>query len=169
MQGAWLQERQEGMLRATSGLKGPNALHIVVDGNEGAQQLKVFGRDGHLVFRCAAHTWGQHENWRLPNGDTPPGKYEVGTIYDTTGEAPYGHYCIDLVDLEGQETLNGRAGISLHGGGSGLSDPFAPRQGWVATHGCIRVQNEDLEHIVALIRDTVKHGSNVLLTVVPYR
>jgi hypothetical protein len=41
---------------------------------------------------------------------------------------------------------NGRAGISLHGGGSASPDPFAPWQGLPATHGCVRVNNYDLEN-----------------------
>lgn len=157
------------LMSVLSMLRGPAPLHIVVDGNEGAQKLKAFNRDGSIALQCAAHTWGQHANWRQRNGDTPPGKYEVAEIYATPGEAAYGEYCVDLIDLEGQESDNGRAGISLHGGGSGLANPFAPRQGWLPTHGCIRVQNEDLKRLVVMIRNAKSMGSNVILTVIPYK
>jgi len=35
----------------------------------------------------------------------------------------------------------------IHGGGSGLKDPFAPRQGWNPTLGCTRAQNEDIKKL----------------------
>ena len=40
----------------------------------------------------------------------------------------------------------------VHGGGSGLQDPLAPRQGWVPTFGCTRTQNEDIQDIVNQVR-----------------
>lgn len=143
---------------------GAKDLHIVVNGE--TEKLVAYSRDGGVVYSCSARCFGQHSDWTRPNGDTPPGLYRVGQIYDTTGEAPYGEWCVDLEDLEGQETGNGRAGISLHGGGSGLANPFAPYQGWQATHGCIRVQNADLARIVDLIRDARTRGGTVYLTVV---
>jgi RHS repeat-associated protein len=41
----------------------------------------------------------------------------------------------------------------LHGGGSDLDDPLAPRQGWEATHGCTRFQNEDIQDLVDRVTD----------------
>ncbi|EGO4031351.1 type VI secretion system tip protein VgrG [Escherichia coli] len=35
----------------------------------------------------------------------------------------------------------------LHGGGSSLRDPYAPRQGWKPTMGCTRAQNEDVDEL----------------------
>lgn len=139
-------------------------IHVVVNGD--SQKLTVFSREGKNLFSCPARCFGQHNDWTSKNGDTPPGLYQIGVIYDTTGETPYGEYCVDLIDLEGQETGNGRAGISLHGGGSGLANPFAPYQGWQATHGCIRVQNADLQKIVRLFKDVTKTGGVSYLTVV---
>ncbi len=143
---------------------GPKDLHIVVNGE--TQNLVIYNTAGKAQFQCKARCFGQHNDWTRANGDTPPGLYKVGLIYDTPGEAPYGRYCIDLEDLEGQETGNGRAGISLHGGGSGVPDPFAPYQGWVATHGCVRVQNADLDIIVRQIKDAKKVSGVVYLSVV---
>lgn len=42
---------------------------------------------------------------------------------------------------------------AIHGGGSNLDDPFAPRQGWLGTHGCLRMQNEDGEELSQIIID----------------
>jgi len=42
----------------------------------------------------------------------------------------------------------------IHGGGTGLPDPQAPRQGWKPTLGCTRMQNEDIQELVDLVRAT---------------
>jgi len=39
------------------------------------------------------------------------------------------------------DTARGR---DIHGGGTGLPDPMADRQGWKPTLGCTRGQNEDV-------------------------
>ena len=51
----------------------------------------------------------------------------------------------------------------IHGGGSGLADPFAPYQGWVPTYGCLRMQNADGEEVSRWILD---NGNSMLLEVV---
>ncbi len=40
----------------------------------------------------------------------------------------------------------------IHGGGTGLDDPLAPRQGWKPTQGCTRGQNEDVEQLCRKIQ-----------------
>jgi uncharacterized protein RhaS with RHS repeats len=39
-----------------------------------------------------------------------------------------------------------------HGGGTGLKDPEARRQGWKPTLGCTRMQNEDVQALVDQVR-----------------
>lgn len=39
----------------------------------------------------------------------------------------------------------------IHGGGTGLADPWEPQQGWKPTHGCTRAQNEDVENLCSEI------------------
>jgi RHS repeat-associated protein len=39
----------------------------------------------------------------------------------------------------------------IHGGGSGLLDPSAPYQGWYPTHGCTRMQDQDIDTLTKLI------------------
>jgi RHS repeat-associated protein len=56
-------------------------------------------------------------------------------------------------------------GRAIHGGGSGLSDPFAPRQGWVPTFGCTRGQNEDIHRICRGIDTFMQSHPN---TPIPY-
>ena len=51
----------------------------------------------------------------------------------------------------------------IHGGGSGLSNPYAPYQGWVPTLGCLRMQNADCDEVASWI---IKNGNHMLLEVV---
>lgn len=48
---------------------------------------------------------------------------------------------------------NDPRGRDIHGGGSSLDKPFAPRQGWRPTYGCIRMQNEDVQDLSKKIQD----------------
>jgi RHS repeat-associated protein len=50
---------------------------------------------------------------------------------------PDGSY-IDTGDSRGRD---------IHGGGTGLKDPFAPNQGWKPTMGCTRGQNDDVKSL----------------------
>ncbi len=57
-------------------------------------------------------------------------------------------------------------GRIIHGGGHTsnkalVSDPFAPRQGWVPTYGCTRGQNEDVEKMAGLIQQFQKDHPKV--------
>lgn len=150
-------------IKSLASKMGPNDLHIVVNGE--AKTLVAYTRGGTVVLKGEAHCYGQHADWTRTNGDTPPGIYRAGVLYDTQGEAAYGRWCLDLEDLENQETGNGRAGISIHGGGSNLIDPFAPYQGWLATHGCVRLQNAFLEMFVSLYRHTREQKGTVYVQV----
>lgn len=143
----------------------PGDIHVVVSASQ--QTMNCFDFSGKKQWGIEAHCVGQLADWRQPNGDTPRGMYEVGVIYDTPGEAAYGDWCIDLEDLEGQESDNGRAGISIHGGGSASPRPFADKQGWYPTHGCIRCQNGDMRQRVYPTFKSVKAAKRkVFVTVV---
>lgn len=142
----------------------PGDVHIVVDAS--SESMQCYDHTGKKLWQIEAHTYGQHPDWRKTNGDTPRGLYVVGQIYDTRGEAAYGDWCIDLVDLEDQERGNGRDGISIHGGGSASPRPFAEKQGWYATHGCIRCQNGDMRKFVHPTISKLKaQGQKVFVTV----
>lgn len=82
--------------------------------------------------------------WHWMGGDTPPGRYRLGTIYTISEEEKhiFGDFCIDLIDLEGQEANFGRAGISIHAG----------RTLYTPTMGCVRVEDEGLRKIVDATR-----------------
>ncbi|MGL5062188.1 MAG: L,D-transpeptidase [Microcoleus sp.] len=129
--------------------------HIVV--NAQTETAKAYSFDGKVIWELPCLAVGQDPNWRNNSGDTPPGLYKLGTLYDdraTAGDNPaydralmsYGWQTYDMVDLEGNEDDYGRAGICLHGGGSACGWPGAwlPRQGLYPTLGCLRMHNEDL-------------------------
>lgn len=145
-------------------LMKPGDIHVVIDAS--SESMQAYDDAGKKLWQVEAHTYGQDPDWHHKNGDTPRGRYEVGVIYDTFGEIAYGDHCIDLIDLDGQERDNGRDGISIHGGGSASPAPFAAKQGWYATHGCVRVQNGDMTSFVyPTFLKVLKGGHKVFVTV----
>ena len=95
-------------------------------------------------FECRADIFpgvngeGQ-ERESLPNGN-----------YIVSAEVPGGRDNGPAYGTFYIETHDGRE-RDIHGGGSDLEDPFAPRQGWEPTYGCLRMQNEDGEELSRLI------------------
>ena len=128
--------------------------HLVV--NDISKTAKAFAFDGRLLWELPALARGQGSDleFRLQKTDTPPGLYRIGRIYrdyERVGNRPtfdrtlrsFGWYSFDLVELEGQESRYGRAGIMIHGGGSACGWPgaWAPMQPLYSTHGCVRMHN----------------------------
>lgn len=143
------------------GLVGPK---IAAPVNPGDSYLLVNDRDcdmeaydhtGKLLWKIPCLASGQHSNWKKTGGDTPPGLYRIGQIYNdyendknppqSDTAQSYGWISFDLVELENQEAVNGRAGIMIHGGGTACGWPGAwePEQELYPTLGCVRVQNID--------------------------
>lgn len=88
----------------------------------------------------------------LPNGNYNHIVAEITSIYG----AAFGTFYITTGDKRARD---------IHGGGTGLPDPWAKQQGWVPTFGCLRMQNEDGEELVNLIWEAQMAGINVVLTV----
>lgn len=131
--------------------------HIVV--NDISETAKAYDFTGKLLWEIPALARGQGSDYefKFTNTDTPPGLYKIGEVYkdyDRVGAKPsydrtlmaYGWYSFDLVELENQENKYGRAGIMMHGGGSACGWPgaWSPNQTLYATHGCVRLKNQDL-------------------------
>ena len=81
-------------------------------------------------------------------------------LYTTYAEEPpcdngpaYGTFYIETGDYRERD---------IHGGGSSLPQPYAPRQGFLPTFGCLRMQNEDGEELSRMI---IEDGNNVQLEV----
>ncbi len=148
----------------------PGDYHVVVDRSQ--NQATAFDHKGHKVWRNSvpALARGYQSNWRLRGGDTPPGLYVVGKVFDIPKNDrdydSYGDWCVDLVDLTGNEDGNGRSGISVHGGGSAAPNPHADFQPLLHTEGCIRFHNYHMRHnIIPLINQAKKAGCKVYFTV----
>jgi hypothetical protein len=137
--------------------------HLVVD--DKAETITGFNHRGQRLWGVTALARGQstESDWHSRASDTPPGLYQVGTIYRDYEADPsatfsadrraYGWYSFDLIGLEGQEgpgSRDGRDGIMLHGGGSACGWPGAwlPLQPLYPTLGCIRMHNRDLRDLV---------------------
>jgi hypothetical protein len=124
--------------------------HLIA--NAITKTIKAYDSKGALIWEKPALMEGQHYRYWLYAGATPPGVYYLGELYNDlangTMERAYGWLTFDMVDLEGREDGNDRAGICLHGGGSALPDPFAPYQKLLPTFGCIRMHNQDLRDYV---------------------
>ncbi len=131
--------------------------HLIV--NDAVETMKAFSFEGKLLWEIPCLARGQYSDfeWKITNSDCPPGVYLFGEVYkdyERVGDKPaydrtlmsYGWYTFDMIDLEGQERNNGRAGIACHGGGSanGWPGAWAPNQPLVPTHGCLRLKNIDL-------------------------
>jgi hypothetical protein len=133
----------------------PGDFHLVV--NEESERIKCFDHEGadHWGKALPALARGVGGSYNLPSGNTPPGLYEMGTLYISKAWesywkiwAPYGEYCYDMEERENQENSRGRAGISLHGGGSAAPDPLAPMQILLPTHGCVRMHNLHIKQFI---------------------
>ena len=149
---------EKGMVGPKIQIKlGKNDTCIVV--NDKTEKMTAYDAYGKKLWsiNCLARGQGSDTDWKSNSSDTPPGAYKAGAIYrdyDSYGNSPgydgtlqsYGWYSIDLVELENQEAVNGRAGIMNHGGGSACGWPgaWAPNQHLYPTLGCVRSYNVDL-------------------------
>jgi RHS repeat-associated protein len=89
----------------------------------------------------------------LPDAGAPFTTPNV-TVRDTIRDprfGPPGAY-VDTGDPRGRD---------IHGGGAGLSNPYAPRQGWRPTDGCTRGQNEDVQRLGDAIQDFQRRHPDV--------
>ncbi|WP_167551839.1 RHS repeat-associated core domain-containing protein, partial [Xanthomonas axonopodis] len=78
------------------------------------------------------------------------GPYHSDNVYPSKG--PYHDRPVEYGPNDILKTDDSR-GRWLHGGGTGLADPQSPRQGWKPTLGCTRMQNEDIQELVDLVRE----------------
>lgn len=95
---------------------------------------------------------GYNDQWQ-PRAALPKGNYYCSAEIGDFG-VPYGPFYIRTGDHRSRD---------IHGGGSGLTNPYADRQGWVPTLGCARMQNVDGIEVANWIID---NGNNMLLEVV---
>jgi hypothetical protein len=138
-------------------LLGKNDLEFQLDPN--AERLKVFDPEGKMIFTSQCRNRTTNDGSYGHNGWCPPGSFILGAP-EAKNTIPFGAWAIPILDLSagGPMQQNGRVGIMIHGGGSGLPQPLAPDQGFQITHGCWRVLNRDLALIVKIVHATQKVG-----------
>jgi len=84
------------------------------------------------------------------------GPYESADVYPTSGPYKNNPRAFGPNDILKTDDARGRW---IHGGGSGLFNPLAPRQGWRPAVGCTRMQNEDIQELVDMVRERKQGGS----------
>lgn len=142
----------------------PHDLHFVFD-------------DTHNRVQCwnAAHEniWkAEMRNSTVNNGtfghygNCPRGLFLLGSTV-AKKEPAFGFHFTPVLDFGPNKAMAqfGRQGVGVHGGGSGLPHWDAPAQGWVVTHGCLRLQNSANEQFVKLVHDAHAAGGKCYLTV----
>ena len=114
-------------------------------------RLEFLADDGKVTaFECRTDIWPGKNEYGQDRAPLPAGNYTASVALDYAGDDPaFGPGFVN-VDRE--------RGRGWHGGGSDLPDPFAPRQGWEATYGCGRLQNED---VLALKEQIIAAGNAV--------
>lgn len=141
-------------------------LHMELDGN--ARTLKLYDAEHKLLLQCEARNRTTANGQYGHDGNCPPGEFLLGAP-SPRGTVPFGPFFIPILDYDGYQEMRhyGRRGIGLHGGGTGLARPMADRQGWQVTHGCWRVQNEDLQKLTGIVFSCQEKGGEVFVTVAP--
>lgn len=125
---------------------------------------------GLTVFSCQARNDPVRPGQYGYRGECPPGVYRLESpVHLKPRQRGFGEWFVRLATVDGKRFPNGRVGIGIHGGGSALRRPFAARQGWARTLGCIRVQNEDMAHLARYLTAIKKGGGRVRLEVGPAR
>lgn len=132
--------------------------HLVFSNRQ--HSLKVYIKETHQLIRdFQAHNEAIGDGYGH-DGMCPLGDYELGTPESVDPpEVPYNNWFIPLIDVNGLWNEAGRAGIGIHGGGTGSPHPFDPIwQGeWIPTEGCIRVRNGDQQWLA----ENVKQGDTI--------
>lgn len=131
-----------------------------VTGETLLQDINVYGKADNS--RAAAEG-NPNRDTTLPYGDTPEGTYSApravatgdGTAYSAYSYGPNG--AIVLAPESGDAMAakeNGRVGLLIHGGDLNSQGKLR------ATHGCLRLSNEDMSKLISAIREA---GNNPIL------
>ena len=120
-----------------------------------AKSIQYEGDQGNIVaFECRDDFFPGYNSEVQPRASLPVGEYIANAEEPPAEDSDeYGTFYITTGDYRGRD---------IHGGGSGLDNPKAPRQGWYPTLGCLRMQNEDGEELSRLM---IADGNNIPLTV----
>lgn len=109
-------------------------------------------------FPCGTAFYPGVNEYGEPRGNAEPGVYNDGFVWAETGRQgdAYGTGYINI-------DARGRA---LHGGGTGLDDPYADYQPIIPTLGCFRMYNADIEWLAKSFLHSVRLGLKPCIHVV---
>lgn len=139
-------------------------LHIVF--NDSANRVQVWNAEHQMIWanemRNSTVANGQFGHF----GNCPRGVFVLG-VPRAKHEPAFGFWFTPVLDAPGSAVMAqyGRIGVGIHGGGSGRAHWDAPMQGWVVTHGCLRLQNAANSQFVKLVKDAQRQGGTCYLTV----
>lgn len=124
--------------------------------NQQEQVITYYADDGaEYPYECrSAFVEGYNESGQ-PRATLPVGEYTAVAEEPPTDYGPaYGSFYINTGDYRARD---------IHGGGSGLNDPYEDYQGWIPTYGCLRMQNADGQQLSRLM---IADGNNIPFSVV---
>ncbi|MEM8523918.1 MAG: L,D-transpeptidase [Bacteroidota bacterium] len=132
-------------------------LDVKLDGNRNKTGTLILKINGKIVKRykvLGRGSRGKGDTSMLKNGNTPTGEYSGNYIVDTTSwnQNSYGpNGAIRLNPTGGRALLakqKGRSGLLIHGGKLGGQKYWRGKGQLRATHGCLRLQNEDIKNLI---------------------
>jgi hypothetical protein len=132
-------------------------------GGSGSATVELRNGRGELLMTAVASFNGLGKGVNGPRrdvrfGDTPFGVYKYVRPVGGTAESKIspafgtGKLYLDDDDMFGEVRDAGRGTIRLHGGGSRLPDPYELDQTLLATEGCVRLRNRDINALIQLIK-----------------
>lgn len=130
-------------------------------------RLTVADAAGRPLLVCEARNSTVRPGTFFHFGACPRGTFRLGAPVKS-GLPAFGRWFIPVLDEKqgaGPMARFRRSGIGIHGGGTGLPNPFALFQGWRNTHGCIRLQNRHMEQLVGLMKTAQAKHETVRLQV----
>jgi lipoprotein-anchoring transpeptidase ErfK/SrfK len=123
---------------------------------DGKLRLVVNGKTVNEYTVLGRGSRGSGDTSFLNKGNTPTGSYN-GSIESTKGwpKDSYGsNGAVRLKPTDGNamvaEKIFGRSGLLIHGGATGKKDYWRGQDKLRATHGCLRLRDED-------VKDLIKH------------
>ncbi|MEI2768664.1 MAG: RHS repeat-associated core domain-containing protein [Nitrosomonas sp.] len=128
---------------------------LITDMTAGTTTFDPFPYPGNPVTIATKNDVARNSKAGAKNPFTTPDANWIPKGTQSKAYGPDGSY-IDTGDPRGRD---------IHGGGSRLQDPFAPKQGWVPTMGCTRGQNEDIKRLGEAISNFKRNNPGIA---VPY-
>lgn len=147
----------------------PTGYHIRIDKSE--HKLSLY-QDG-LLLKSFTTAVGKGSGDKIQQSQwmTPEGNFYISNIHDASKwtfrygkqvESAYGPWFLRLVTGK-NETFSGKSwtGIGIHG----TSRPH--ELGTHASHGCIRVSNDNIRELKSLIEGQFERGERIWVVIVP--